>query len=278
MDARKTDAKQGRLRAVRGRGIPIVYHPDGNHRDRAGEAMRRPPKASEEVAAAIVQHIVAKGLTVGDLLPSESEMLAAYDLSRESLREGLRILEVQGLIVIKRGPFGGPVVAPLNAAYLARTAALYFNLAGASYDEVFETWQEIEPPLAERLAATCDRKTRREAFGPFCEGPGPRDSFDQLNGFHALIANLSGNRVLTLLTQAVSHIVVDHVLAAQEVGARTPPDELPELQYDHEVIAQAIADGRGRKARTLMHDHIVGVTEYYRARWPEQMRAPIEWR
>src|SRR5262245_43750238 len=85
-----------------------------------GDATNRPLKTSEMVARDVVHAIVTRGLRTGDKLPSEAAMLAEYGVSRESLREGLRLLEVQGLISIRRGPGGGPVVGRIDAANLGR--------------------------------------------------------------------------------------------------------------------------------------------------------------
>jgi len=74
---------------------------------RHGEAQRRTLKTSEIVALEIVRDIVSQRFKAGDRLPLESEMLAHYRVSRSSLREALRLLEVQGLIVIRPGPGAG---------------------------------------------------------------------------------------------------------------------------------------------------------------------------
>jgi GntR family transcriptional regulator, transcriptional repressor for pyruvate dehydrogenase complex len=51
--------------------------------------------------------VLEGGLGEGDSLPTEAHMLAHDGVSRESLREGLRLLETQGLITLRRGPGGG---------------------------------------------------------------------------------------------------------------------------------------------------------------------------
>ena len=60
-------------------------------------------------------------------------MVEQYGVSRASLREALRLLEVQGLISLKPGPGGGRWSARSSRRNLARTAALYFHLGGATY-------------------------------------------------------------------------------------------------------------------------------------------------
>jgi GntR family transcriptional regulator, transcriptional repressor for pyruvate dehydrogenase complex len=259
------------------RGLPIVYRPGALFSPRNGApAATRLPKISESTAAAIVTDIVQGGLGVGDRLPAESEMAERYAVSRESLREALRLLEVQGLITLKRGPGGGPLVSALNAGYLARTATMYFHLSGATYDELFETWQILEPPLSARVARVVDKEVKREVFGPFVDYDAAAhehdDVFADLNNFHAVIADLSGNHVLTLLTQAVTHVVVSHVLDLHDpVSAGT------QLAHSHSDIARAIISGHAVKSAVLMEAHISELTDTYREHFSDRMSETIAW-
>lgn len=260
------------------RGLPIIYKPGGNLRpvrDAEAAASIAPPKASELVAASVVRDIISADLKVGDRLPAESEMLTQYSVSRESLREGLRLLEVQGLISIRRGPGGGPYVAPVNASYLARTASMYYNLSGATYSEVFDTWLDLEPLIAAKVARIPDRRRKAAALAPFLEDHEPLDEqehFEELNSFHSVLGSLAGNRVTTLLVQSVTHIVVDHVIEDMD------PLEIPHLDSEHHAVAVAVIDGRARKARDLMHDHIASVVDFYSTQHPDHMETPIAWR
>ena len=95
----------------------------------SGNGLARTPKTSENVARAITRDIIRDGRRPGDLLPSEATMLAQYDVSRESLREALRLLEVQGLVAIRRGPGGGPTVCTVDPANLGRVSTLYYPVS-----------------------------------------------------------------------------------------------------------------------------------------------------
>jgi DNA-binding FadR family transcriptional regulator len=232
---------------------------------------------SESVAQDIVRDIVDRGLGFGDRLPAEAAMLEQYGVSRESLREALRILEVQGLISIRRGPGGGPSVSGIDPRDLARTSSLYFHLAGATYEELFETWLATEPLLTEKVARSGDRAAVRTALAPFLEDFEPDVEQGHLvstaNAFHAVIAELSHNRVLTLLIQAVSHIVNDQVLNDFD-----PRAVAHLIGNDHDRIARAITDGRASKAKKLMEDHIVHICDAYRSAHPGRMHDQLEWR
>lgn len=260
------------------RGLPIVFSlvlpgVDGLH----VAAPRRAAKISEVVAADVVRDVVARGLVVGNHLPSESAMLEQYGVGRESLREALRLLEVQGLITIKRGPGGGPVVAGVDPSYLARNSALYFHLSGATYDEVMVTWQVLEPAVAAQVARHPDRAEVRRVMATHLEALAPGVDAQRFltgtTGFHTSLAQLSGSRVLVLLLRAISHIVVEHVL-----GALHPLDERDTIELDHAAIARAICDGRASKSQRLMVEHIEHIRESCQRRCPERMQELVEWR
>ena len=93
--------------------------------------IRRVLKTSELIARDIILDISEGGLKAGDPLPPEATMLKQYEVGRASMREALRMLEVQGLVHIRAGARGGPVVGAATAENLARMLTLYFGLAGA---------------------------------------------------------------------------------------------------------------------------------------------------
>ena len=123
-------------------------------------------KTSEVVAFAVARDIVEHGLQFGDRLPLEAQMLEQYGVSRESLREALRLLEAQGIVSLRRGPGGGPVVGRASSMNLARTMTLYFQLAGATYEELLGAWRMLEPLAAELAARNPDRSSSPARFPP----------------------------------------------------------------------------------------------------------------
>jgi GntR family transcriptional regulator, transcriptional repressor for pyruvate dehydrogenase complex len=241
--------------------------------NRSAGAPRRTQKTSERVANQIVHDIVARRLGTGDRLPLEAAMGEQYGVSRASLREALRILEVQGLIRLKPGPGGGPVVGAVDPANLARTAALYFHLGAATYGDLLASQAMLEPMCAMAAAAHPDR---RPAMKPFLEAhlPDAEDEYRELTvDFHGTVYALAANPVLTLLTQAVTHIVTSHVVATMD-----PVELRPAILHEHAALARAVAAGHREKARRLMAEHFEAQHAYYRERWPSRLTELIEWR
>ena len=256
-----------RARGAKRHFLPIV----------ATTAALRPLKASEGVARDIVDDIVTRGLREGDGLPPEAAMLSQYGVSRETLREGLRLLEVQGLISIRRGPGGGPIVGDVDPANLGRTSTLYYHLAGATYAELFEAWIVAECLMAELAAVNADRAGVRAAMEPYRTLSEPMvetlDEFVVRHGqFHAAVASLARNRVLQLSLMVVGQVVTHHVAVNAD-----PRNARDTIEHDHVEIAGAIIAGRRKRAHDAMGAHIEAITDFYRTELGPQMNDIIEW-
>ncbi|MET0908786.1 MAG: GntR family transcriptional regulator [Ilumatobacteraceae bacterium] len=234
-------------------------------------------KASESVARDIVDDIVVRRLREGDGLLPESAMLQQYGVSRETLREGLRLLEVQGLISIRRGPGGGPIVGTVDPANLGRTSTLYFHLAGATYAELFEAWAVCERVIVEMAAANPDREAVRAAMAPYVEHAQPveetlEDFVVRHSEFHVAVASLARNKVLQLTLTAIGQIITHHVAVNAD-----PRDARNTIEHDHTAIARAIVAARRVKAGDLMEEHVRAITDFYRADIGPQMNDFIDW-
>ena len=101
-------------------------------------APARPPKAAMMVAQRIVRDSLRDGLKPGDLMSPERTMLEKYQTGRGTLREALRLLEFQGVIALKPGPRGGPVLQNPDASHLASTVVLLMQINEAPFRTIVE--------------------------------------------------------------------------------------------------------------------------------------------
>jgi DNA-binding FadR family transcriptional regulator len=239
--------------------------------------VRRSAKLAESVAHEIVRRISDQELAEGTQLPPEAEMLEEYGVGRASLREALRILEVQGLISIKAGPGGGPVVARVSTRDFGRMAALYFQFAGMTFRELMEARLIMEPVLA-RLAA----ERRAEHVGTVEELTAAAEQTDlgddehylaSSADFHMLVARASGNSIIFLLSHALEGILHDRV-----TGMLFPVDGRQEVVEAHKAVAAAIARGHAQRAETLMREHMQRYAKFVEERHPTLMDEVVSWR
>ena len=241
------------------------------------ELTRRASKTSEIVALEIVRNIETLGLKPGDRLPLEAEMLVQYRVSRSSLREALRLLEVQGLIAIRPGPGSGTVVGRALPGNLARTLTLYLHMSGSTYDQLLNAWIATEPVLAKLAAQNPDRARVRELMTPFVAQPHSHEhgKWSPMEGidFHERVARLANNPVLSLVLNSISYISTEQVLTNPDRG------ELEDqIVHDHSDLAEAIIAGKADKAEQLMAEHIQHIVEDFKSYWPRRVGEKIQWR
>jgi DNA-binding FadR family transcriptional regulator len=243
----------------------------------------RPLKAAETVARDIARDIIAGALVTGDPLPNEASMIEQYAVSRESLREGLRLLETQGLIRIRRGPGGGPQVGTVDPSNLGRVSSLYFHMAEATYAELLDAWLFAESEIAERAARNPDAERRREFMEPYLtehsdehagsQTPEVGDFFALHAGFHVKLGMLVDNKVLELTLRTYGSIVSHHTFSVDD------PRRLDRvLVEDHRAIAAAVLAGHARRARAEMAEHIKTVAADIREHLGERIHDYVEWR
>jgi DNA-binding FadR family transcriptional regulator len=117
-----------------------------------GGTLGRAPKTGAVIAERL-RHQIARGeLEIGQRLPPEDELTVEFGIARTTLREALRILESQGLLEIRRGRTGGPVVTMPRIDALAEGLAVTLQLRGTTAGDLDAARQLIEPALAAQLA------------------------------------------------------------------------------------------------------------------------------
>jgi GntR family transcriptional repressor for pyruvate dehydrogenase complex len=236
------------------------------------EIARRTLKTSEVVALEIVRDIVSQKLEPGDRLPLESEMLVQYRVSRSSLREALRLLEVQGLIAIRPGPGAGTVVGRVHPGHVARTLTLHLHMLGTNYNQLLDAWMTAEPMLARLAAQNPDRELVRNSLMPFLNEE-QKWLVAQGLEFHDIVGELAGNPVLSLVLKSVAFIVTEQVITQGERG------ELEhKIVHDHHELAEAIIAGDGDLSERLMREHLQHIVEDFKAYWPMKVGEKVQWR
>ena len=83
-------------------------------------------KMAEQIRDAVSDYIRAHGLKAGDRIPTEAELCAAFGVSRPSVREALRLLEQEKLIVTAHGR--GRFVTAAAALNVARPITAYESI------------------------------------------------------------------------------------------------------------------------------------------------------
>ncbi|MEQ8718415.1 MAG: FCD domain-containing protein [Acidimicrobiales bacterium] len=239
---------------------------------------RRTEKTAEWVAREILSDIVDRELEPGSKLAPQAEMLEDFQVGRASLREALRILETHGLITIKPGPGGGPVVSGVHGADFGRMATVFLHASGATFRELVAARLVIEPLMARQAAERQSRDAPPELHEALqrsreVSDDGDRGYISASTSFHDVVTSHSGNRVLDLIARALKEIYVERI---REIAYE--PSERARILEAHEAIADAILAGDGDTAETLMREHMVEYVEVISAKFPGVMDETVEWR
>lgn len=224
----------------------------------------RVPKTADLVAARLRRQIVRGELTEGDSLPPETALIEQFEISRPTLREAFRVLESEGLIVIRRGAHGGARVQPPSPGVAARYAGLVLQFEGATLEDVLTARAFVETPAVGMLARSRTKAQVKELEGllvesdPFSTKEVPEIVHHQ-HVFHEAIPRLSGSKSLALMAQMLSDVV--HAAGFAYASAPTNIEEREQMwrvsQTAHEHLMELIKAGDATAAEDLWRDHLV---------------------
>lgn len=238
---------------------------------------RRSRKTSELVAREIVRDIVAQRLEPGEMLPSEQAMLARYGVGRPALREAVRVLEVHGLLRVKPGPGGGPVVGTVTGRAFGEMASLFFRLAGTTFRELIEARLELEPMAARLAAERQDPDALAELRAVVARESAvdltDDDAYARLaRDFHGAVASASGNGVVSLMGSGLLELYQDRLRIPI-----TPRAQREGVLASHAAILEAIETGDAPRAETLTRDSLAVVLARLEELLPDLLDQVIDW-
>jgi DNA-binding FadR family transcriptional regulator len=224
------------------------------------EVVHRP--AYVQVADQLREAILEGRLAAGAPLPAERDLCERFGVSRTTVREALRALQAQSLVVT-----AGPT-APLRVAGPEAVSS------GPLRDALTHLLRLGAVPLGDLVALRCalesaaaataarrrpraDLAALRAALAAMDEAP-DIEAFEQADvRFHLALVGASGNEALQLVMLAVRDSIAAHLLDALR-GLDEPRAALRRLRREHAAIIAAIEARDGERAETLVRDHVMG--------------------
>jgi GntR family transcriptional repressor for pyruvate dehydrogenase complex len=186
-------------------------------------------------------------LQPGDRLPSERVLADRMGVSRATLREALRVMQLQGFIVSRRG--AGNFIAG------GRSEDLALALQRFALHDIFELRMLVEPSIAAVAAerATLEDISRLESILNRQEQQLARAKSvaDTDTAFHSALAESTHNRAL----QQVGATLMQ-VIAPSRNGSLQTQERARLSLISHQRILGAIKSGSTSEARRAMEEHI----------------------
>jgi DNA-binding FadR family transcriptional regulator len=219
----------------------------------------------EAIARQIEEQIYKGRLKADQMLPAEGELMKQFGVSRNTVREALRMLEASGLVRIKQGPRGGAVITSISDTVASEFLVKTFRVGGVSALDFYDFRMVTEPTMVALLASrheTVDsgmlaRMEENVAEAKRLHALGEFTAYVNMD-FHVLLAEATGNMIF---------IVVAKTLRAAFDAVAPPEKEDRRLETieAHEQILNAIKSGDARKARQLMEANLEQMVEVVRA-------------
>jgi GntR family transcriptional repressor for pyruvate dehydrogenase complex len=214
------------------------------------------PKASDILADRIRQMILSGEIQPGESLPPERDLVTSSGLSRSSVRDALRVLEVEGLITTKPGRSGGSIVQLPGRDSVARSMELFVKSHEIQLHSLLDCRLAIEPFLAAKAAENrtdSDLEEIQSIHSEFVATTDDIGNYKRLNlEWHLAVARASHNEILIALMEAISHPILE-AAGYQQV---TTDSIREEAKRAHEAIVEAIANSDGELAGKRMAKHL----------------------
>jgi len=213
----------------------------------------RKTRIYEEVAAQI-QRLIADGrLRPGDRLPPERELAERFGVSRTSVRDAIRVLELIGLVEPRQGE--GTVVRDLSPDSLVNPLASLLTRNRALLADLLDVRKMIEPALAARAAvhaseedlAALDRIVARQRE-KIRQG---ELAIEEDSEFHNTIATAAKNRVVLRVLDVLMDLLRESREHSLQVAGR-----LQRSLDGHRRILDAIRRRDPAAAEAAMRQHL----------------------
>lgn len=209
-----------------------------------------------------IQNLINEGeLQPGQKLPPERELATELNVSRTSIREALRALEMMGYLESKVGVGGGTyikeitldnIISPFSKMLLKNDdfiielleVRLFLEIESARLAALRRTDEDIEN-MQKGIAQMEDEIQRGDS------------GLNGDNAFHRAISEAADNRVL----QQFVYMCGDLLEVEREEHLLTQEDEPQRALSVHKKILEAIKNKDEEKAQKLMRNHILNISK-----------------
>jgi GntR family transcriptional repressor for pyruvate dehydrogenase complex len=218
---------------------------------------------TDEAILKIKEMILAGELAPGDRLPPEKELSERLGLSRSSLREAVKALEVIRVLDVRRGD--GTYVTSLEPRLLLEAMSFVVDLHDdQSVLEIFAVRRILEPAAASLAARNVDAgavERLRTVVASVDDATDVEGLVTHDLEFHRGIADATGNAYLASLIDSIS----GHTVRARVWRGITEENAVDRTLREHHAILDAIAIGDADLAHALTLTHVSGVEHWLRS-------------
>lgn len=175
----------------------------------------RPVRAFEEIINQIRALIESGNLSAGDKLPPERELANQLQVSRNTVREALRTLEISGLVTLRRGATGGAFISRRDGELLDSALNQTLHFTDFSVTDFAQAMHAIVIMLLQAALPTLNEDDLRAIENNIVSAetilePAARSA--ELVRFYVILAQASHNKILVSIAETFSQMLLSWVL------------------------------------------------------------------
>lgn len=225
------------------------------------KVVKSPTRLPEAIVRQIENKILLGQLKPDSMLPPETNLMKQFGVSRNTVREALRMLEASGMIKIKQGSRGGSLVTRLTNEFIGEFLLKALRLSGVSGANLYQFRLVLEPSMVEMLAKMYIDPELLSEMGKNIEEVKELFKANEVTGyrnmdFHVLLAMATGNPMFIIILNTLRSCL-DVITPIVKIRPKTQNDTIGH----HQKILDAIKKQDPVKARRQMHKHLVQLYE-----------------
>jgi len=222
------------------------------------QAAKKTFKISDQIIDQIRDAVLSGKLKPGDRLASEKELADQFNVSKATMREAMRVLEVMGLIEIRKGISGGIFIAEVDMRTTIHSIINFLHFQIISVKEITMLRYLIEPSVARMAAAKITDRDIENLKEILQESPvGIENEISREIGFHRYLARMTENPLLILIIDFVDNLL-DSIKSKTGLG----PDFYKTVHRRHQQIFEHLTKKDAQAAAQAMITDILEVDRY----------------
>lgn len=219
-------------------------------------------KSSEKVIEYVETRILAGKLKVDDRLPAERELAQLLNVSRTAVREGIRLLEVMGVVESRQG--SGNYISGHFDQTLEQVLTIMYALDDLRYDEIREFRYAVERQalvLAVRNADKKGRQALQEHLNGMLHAETEEEQAECDRMLHLTLVEMSANRLVianyAALTRTINRFIHD---VRRQIRDQSPAD-FEAFQTCHRQLVEAVVTGNLELGKDALDRHFTYIAQ-----------------
>ena len=224
------------------------------------EPLAPQPNLTATLARRLREEITSGRLVPGAQLPSESQLVRSFQVSRTVVREAVAALRAEGLVATRQGR---------GAFVLAARSRPPFAIRGDELSSLEDIVKVLELRAALEVAAAALAAERRQThhLQQIAAAQAELDRSIQAEtdsvaadfDFHVAIARATDNAYFPRLLESIGTVLIPRARVKGDLGDPEARHRyLAKVSQEHAAIVRAIASGDAARARRAMHRHLAG--------------------